>query len=618
MSLTLPVNQAVPVIVSVVGHRHLRSEDETLLTEKVTMILKGIRSFVPMMEIESVANGARPVSPNWEKRKKTGEVTPFILLSPLAEGADRLVAKIARGLGYRIGAVLPMPADSFRKDFPDSRKEFDDLLAQADFIHVVTPGPPLDENARQRCYDRAGIYLCRQSQYMVALWDGDEKSGNRFGTAAIVRRQREGETYLEGDDTDRPRWIDRNAPGPVYHVMAPRRGVTSPPVEAGTVRLLLPKDIEKTPKAWKLEAERWDKVSIEIDRFNKAADRYLKRADARIRLQESGCYLRCDTDFSSCTEVCRRDKIDFPTKKVVSVYALADMISQRRQSRRKLLLTLILVIVSGAWVVNDLYSSALWKPPWDLAIGIAMFGMAFVLYKWIELSGLERGYIEYRGLAEALRVQYNWNLVGMKDRVSDHYLRSQRDALEWIRQAAINVLLPESKPTVDVSAKITEEVPAARDSEDASVAEIVWLDGQAGYFKRAIKNCDDQSMKWNWRIKACAVTGAVLAGTTFSLHALFATNRLPGSFWPAIFSWMGVVYQTFFAAAVSFKVYLETMAFEEDAERYHISNIIFSQAKTRIHRADPLSVYFQLGQEALQENAEWVNRHSDRKIPPPL
>src|SRR5262249_29620885 len=42
---------------------------------------------------------------------------------------------------------------------------------------------------------------------------------------------------------------------------------------------------------------------------------------------------------------------------------------------------------------------------------------------------------DYRALAEGLRVQLFWNILGLTDRVHEKYLTKQQSELEWIRRA---------------------------------------------------------------------------------------------------------------------------------------------------------------------------------------
>jgi hypothetical protein len=104
------------------------------------------------------------------------------ILSPLAEGADRLVAVEAKALGATLGAVLPFPISRYLEDFPTqaSKDDFLALLAEAATIATM-PNPPTDEDG----YLEAGHAVVDRADVMIALWDGLEAKG-RGGTADIV------------------------------------------------------------------------------------------------------------------------------------------------------------------------------------------------------------------------------------------------------------------------------------------------------------------------------------------------------------------------------------------------------------------------------------------------
>ena len=58
----------------------------------------------------------------------------FSVLTPLAESADRLVAKAVLNPPHsRIEVVLPLDKEDYLQDFksPESRQEFEELLSQA-------------------------------------------------------------------------------------------------------------------------------------------------------------------------------------------------------------------------------------------------------------------------------------------------------------------------------------------------------------------------------------------------------------------------------------------------------------------------------------------------------
>lgn len=107
-----------------------------------------------------------------------------IALSPLAEGADRLVAAavLDRNPGGLI-AVLPLPQDDYEQDFgPGSVAEFRALLARAG--EVRTLGPTSTRNA---AYAQVGDYLADTCDALIALWDGQGAQG-QGGTAEVVAR----------------------------------------------------------------------------------------------------------------------------------------------------------------------------------------------------------------------------------------------------------------------------------------------------------------------------------------------------------------------------------------------------------------------------------------------
>ncbi len=150
----------LPIVIGVSGHRDLRPEDRPILEDRVREIL--------------------------EKLKTTYPATPMILLSALAEGADRLVATVALGLGFRLAVPLPMPREEYARDFPETLGEFDALMEKAEKAFPLSDSPEDGSTSREQCYALAGAYIARHCQILLVLWDGInlEKVG---GTSHVVR-----------------------------------------------------------------------------------------------------------------------------------------------------------------------------------------------------------------------------------------------------------------------------------------------------------------------------------------------------------------------------------------------------------------------------------------------
>ena len=117
----------------------------------------------------------------------------ILLVSPLADGADRIFIDVGRQLGMEYQVVLPMPIHLYSKDFSEeSLSEFNSLLIRAKnyFSIDIVKGYSEEDiadygEARDKQYFAIGKYLADKCDALVALWDGkyNQKVG---GTADVV------------------------------------------------------------------------------------------------------------------------------------------------------------------------------------------------------------------------------------------------------------------------------------------------------------------------------------------------------------------------------------------------------------------------------------------------
>lgn len=123
-----------------------------------------------------------------ESRWAFGAADPeIVVVSALAEGADRMVAEAGMKAGARLEAVLPLPRAEYEKDFETeaSRAVFAGLLGRAGSVFELDrPEGPL---SRKRGYEAAGLVMLAHSDLLIAVWDEGEAAGIG-GTAAIVEQ----------------------------------------------------------------------------------------------------------------------------------------------------------------------------------------------------------------------------------------------------------------------------------------------------------------------------------------------------------------------------------------------------------------------------------------------
>ncbi|OYD57697.1 hypothetical protein CGZ90_13620 [Fictibacillus aquaticus] len=105
------------------------------------------------------------------------------LLSPLAAGADQLVAELALEKGIELYVPLPFPVERYEKDFShEERNDFYRLLEKA-ACTIELPTQPDDPSS----YLAAGTYVAQNAHVLLALWDGKKKPELTGGTSHIVR-----------------------------------------------------------------------------------------------------------------------------------------------------------------------------------------------------------------------------------------------------------------------------------------------------------------------------------------------------------------------------------------------------------------------------------------------
>ena len=176
--------QAIPfrIRIGVTGHRSLKEKD--VLSQKVRDVLN---KYVADLFDDDSKRLIRS-SPN----------TPlaFNIITPLAEGADRIVAQeVLRMPQSGIDVVLPLAKEDYLNDFEseESRQEFERLFSMArrpvtlrkESLQRSLPEEDMIE-ARRQAYEDVGRYVVDHCDVLIAIWDGSPSRG-KGGTAEVVQ-----------------------------------------------------------------------------------------------------------------------------------------------------------------------------------------------------------------------------------------------------------------------------------------------------------------------------------------------------------------------------------------------------------------------------------------------
>ncbi|MDT7542367.1 MAG: hypothetical protein QOE33_2271 [Acidobacteriota bacterium] len=557
----------VPLLVGVTGHRDLPEAAQAPLEARVSEI------------IDALALDCRH--------------TPVVLLSSLAEGADRLVARVALARGARLVAVLPMPRALYEEDFASdaSKDEFRALLRSAERTIEIAPrsAAPASTLDRREQYALAGAYIARHTHALIALWDG-QPSKRTGGTADAVRFMLEGVPARYGGahgPLDPPRGAV------VYHIITPRARAETTPPDLFAVRRLYSRGFASEPAAERARAC----VRARVDAFN---------ADA-LRLGPSRAARREIVASSLLPERARVAHVDdddalAPLERLADHCATADDLSLhfQRKMRDALLQVLSLVFLAALFFHLDLLQSRDARSIASMLYPLAL-AASYVAYLRARRGDYQNKYQDYRALAEGLRVQLYWRLVGLNDEVSAHYLRRQRDELEWIGYAvdACDFDTSDDDALVDSS-------PRAPQGERLRFALARWIGGQADYFASASVREEGRSRRLKWIGYVLLAVGLALA-----VVKIFLRRDHP----------LAVVAALTPVAAALIHSYLDKRALDVHARQYGRMSLLFARARAGLSElldegrlAEAQSLVLELGKEALAENAGWVMLHRARPL----
>ncbi|MFA4986398.1 MAG: hypothetical protein WC712_07420 [Candidatus Brocadiia bacterium] len=538
----------IPIVVGVTGHRHIRPED-----------VPGLEAAVRAVLVET--QGKYPD-------------TPILLLSSLAEGADRIAARVALDLGADLGVPLPMSAAEYEKDFstPQSVEEFRFLLAKAAFSRVIDssamPGGSEDRNNR---YKAAGIFIVEHCRFLIALWDGADKEVPG-GTSQIVRIALRG---LAAGEKPKSRALVQSDIRIVRHIVTPSKSNPSPKGTPCSSRLLIPANLSPIAQ---------EKALSNLDRFNRDV-----------------CASRVATGPSQPEEFCDPKACPAEVAAYSVRYFAADAMAGSIRKRLTQFEAGVFFLAFFSVVCIEL---AHFPEVLELGlVGYLLFlAAATATYIVAERECLKNRHQDYRALAEGARVQLHWHFAGIEDCVCSHYLHKQRGELDWIHAAldAMHLMLPQRT----ASQHENDDIKALSNCRSR------WVTPQKDYFSR----------------KSAVETALSSKAKRFGMAALFVAVAI------ALFTLLSGYHSHWYLYLImvisgaagllgAFKMY---RAYGDLARRYSQMAAVFRGADGHLGeliKAGDIegarSLVHELGRETLAENAEWLilNREHHLEIP---
>jgi hypothetical protein len=569
----------IPFMVGVVGHRDLVPGEVPQIRAAVAKLLTRLRQDFPDV--------------------------PLRLLCSMAAGADLLVAEAAAEIGIAIVALLPYARRLCREDLEteDDRTAFDRLCDMSDVVELSLPdgvsagdvGRPGE--VRDRQLQRAGSIIARYSGLMIAIWDG-LNTDHRAGTARAIQFRREG-VMPSGEFAVSPRDVllspqddDLNFEIRCSRLSQPGRneaavlGFTGADSHGG----------EEYPRALCTTLERLAEFNRDVEEFGDDIARKGRRLSQPSPTPIPTTLRYLDRLFSAANWMggYYRRCFSWALKARYGLWAIMAflLITFKKESVG----TIAIVAIVGV---------------------LAVFLCGTLLAMWAHRRSWHRKYLDYRALAEALRVDFYWELAGVRKEFEgefahESFLQKQDADLQWIRNAMRAVSL---ELAIRPSGNFKSGFPfvyAAWVGDDDPVNGT----GQMLYYRQRLQSLTRKQHNAERVDRALLFTGLLLAVTFAVDVALRAQSR---AFLPEhLRAWMLWALALVPVYAAIFEIYLNEKADRALIRQYRYMYSLFSFAARELRAATSnerkLEILRSLGHACLAEHAQWILAHRDKRI----
>jgi hypothetical protein len=571
----------IPFMIGVVGHRDLIDSEIPQIRAAIATLLKRLYDENPDV--------------------------PLRLLCSMAAGADLLVADIAAQIGIQIIALLPYARELCRQDLEleAERINFDRLCEMSDVVELKLP---TDANAeeihgpgelRDRQLQRAGALIARYSGLMLAIWNGEDTE-HRAGTARAVQFRRQG--VVPSDEL----------------IVSAKDALLSPQND----------DLNFEIRCGRLSAASSEGVVVVgfTGADSSSADGQELPRHLLTTLKRIAEFNRDVREFAATIAIKGR-RLSQPSPAPVPntlqylnrLFTAADWMG----SYYRRCFTIALQARYGLWALMAFLLITFKKDSFGHIAMVAITGVLAVflfgtlLAVWAHRRAWHRKYLDYRALAEALRVDFYWEVAGVRNESAgefahESFLQKQDVELQWIRNAMRAVSL---QLAIHPCGNFEEGFPyvfANWVGDDDPVKG----SGQIFYYRHSLQKLKSKLHRYE-RIDRVLLFGGLILALLFALDVAMrgsGYSLLPGQTRSGLL-W-GLALVPVYAAI--FEIYLNEKADRALIRQYQYMYSLFVFAADQLRAAGTverkLAILRSLGHACLAEHAQWILAHRDKRI----
>jgi hypothetical protein len=552
----------IPLLVGVVGSRELDPGQIPAIREAIAALLRSLRDAQPDVQVK--------------------------LLCSLCEGADLLAAAVAGELGIDVVALLPVSAERSRAALRSeaARASFDAALQRAERLEV----PPRGDA------DRAGSLIALYSSLLIVVWDGNADTDLATARAVDERLGRTGPSHEDRVDPDALLFAEDN--DLMYEI---RCSLPSDPAGVKLVGF-----VTGQRQFGHVASGIPTELATLLERtagFNRDVINHTQAIEAHgYRLMPGA-------------EKLRPEALAY----VDRLFTAADWLgghfrrSYARALRARYLLWATMVALL---IVFDNHPGGILG---FISISgvLAIFVLAALLAQWARRRRWHRRFLDYRALAEGLRVDFYWELGGVRMQFDgafahESFLQKQDVELEWIRAAmrAVSLrcaLYPRAAVADGLTFTAAAWVGGSPDPGDA---------GQLGYYRKRATVLARRESVAGRSVRAMLLLGLTVC-CALAVDSAFGLSHQP-LFTPGVRVLLIAVFALFTAYGAIFGIYFDERSDKALILQYRHMEALFSFAERQLHsarsNAEKLEILRSLGHACLAEHAQWILAHRDRRV----
>ena len=562
-------SSAIPLLVGVVGHRDLLPQEMPAIRAETLRLLRALREAQPEVRV--------------------------MLLSAQAEGADLVAADVAQELGIGIVALLPFDEAQCRAELSTGagRAIFDRTMAGAEKLELsqIAGGadPAQSGESRDRQFERAGDLIAQHSSLLIAIWDGLDTE-HRAGTARTIEQRRgaDGSFSLTADN-------DLMYEIRCSRLSNPRQGAGVQVIGFVTGETRLGTVEQGIPPVLKTQLERTAEFNRDL-------------ADYGARIATHGAGLAAGSTGTDALGYLDR------------LFGAADWLAVHfgRSFRRALAIRFSLWALMAYLLLAFKHNPDGVRGFLTISAVLLAFALSWLLAYWARRRSWDRRYLDYRALAEGLRVDFYWEMSGVRAQFDDAFahegfLQKQDAQIEWMRAAmrAVNLrcaLLPRAAMPDGVERALGAWVG---DPDPARGA------GQRHYYRQRTVALERRLALAEHISRAMLLAGLALAVSLGVDVALRLFSELP-VLAPLPRNMLLTALALLTAYTAIFEIYLAERADRSLVRQYRHMDTLFGNAAQQLgsagNVADKRGILRALGHACLAEHAQWILAHREKRV----